>query len=67
MAWRKSARADLAVLLRIAEELSQRSLTITEYYLAQRECDCQSPKVVLLYLDYLIARRIYKNDQRDAS
>lgn len=65
--WRKSARADLAVLLRVAEELVQRSLTVTEYYLAQRECGCDSPKVILLYLDYLIARRSYKNDQRDAS
>lgn len=67
IAWRKRERANLAVLLRVAEELAQRNLTITEYYLAQRECDCQSSAVVLLFLDYLIARRSYKNDQRDAS
>ena len=66
-AWRKSVRADLAALLRVAEELVLRNVTVNEYYLAKRECDCESPKVVLLYIDYLIARRTYKNDQRDAS
>lgn len=66
-AWRNSARDNLAGVLRIAEELDHRKMTITEFHTAQHECGCESPKVTLLYLDYLIARRRHESDRRDAS
>jgi hypothetical protein len=55
--WRRKMRHKPGLALRLAEELAHRGSSVEALYLAWHECGSDNAHVVLLYLDYLEARR----------
>ena len=62
--WRQKAFESPGASLRFLEELLHRGMTFAELHVAWRECRASQPALLLMYVDYYLARRQLQDHER---